>query len=310
MSEAWPEVMESEAFGSEGEAGEAYGGEAYGGEAYGGEAYGGEAYGGEAFSGEASAADRRRQQQQILLARRQAELRRRRQPLRPVPSRPAPAPRPAPGPRPIPTQTITALRSDVRDLNLETKVDLDNLRRAVAEANRRAARATYSALATTAVSQGLDTFESNLADHPFVRAAARAAPLAILPGDPRRKGVAGVLLHPAFIGGVLVGGIVILGRITTTSKEVRNINITNLSPLTRGDKGTFVGTPVDGSGRNVQGIKLTWSSSAPAILDVKEGGDFEALTRGPAVVTASTDGVQNSIGVIVVDPPAESGGGS
>ena len=295
MSEAWPEALESEALEStEGESEAA--GEAYGGEAYGGEAYGGEAISGEAGWGEASDADRRRRQQQILLARqRQAQLRRR------------PSPRPQ---RPVtPRQTIAALRTDVRDLNLETKLDMDNLRRAVAEARRRAARATYSAVATVAVSQGLDTFEANLANHPFVRATARWAPLAILPGDRQRKGLEGVLLHPAFIGGAVVTGIVVLGRVTTTSKEVRNINIPNPSPLTDGMTGNLVGIPVDGSGRTVQGINLTWTCTDQTVLSVTKGGGFKALSVGQVVVTASTDGVEQGIFVTVVAAPGGHGGG-
>ena len=52
----------------------------------------------------------------------------------------------------------------IRAVDLDNKVEQDSLRRAIERANRRAARATYSAVATGAVSQALDTYEANLKD--------------------------------------------------------------------------------------------------------------------------------------------------
>lgn len=59
--------------------------------------------------------------------------------------------------RPSPA-TITAIRA----VDLDNKVEQDSLRRLIEQANGRASRAAYSALATGAVGQALDTYEAKL----------------------------------------------------------------------------------------------------------------------------------------------------
>ena len=107
---------------------------------------------GEDFGEESRSGRRQRERQrQIMLARqRQAQLRRLRRP-------PSPTRRPVGVARPS-RPTITAIRA----LDLETRVGLDSLRRAVEESNRRANRATWAAVASTAVNQGLESFATNL----------------------------------------------------------------------------------------------------------------------------------------------------
>ena len=137
MSEAWVDSVDSEALG-EG----VYDSEALGEGAYDSEAYGEGAY--DAFGEESRSARRQRERQrQIVLARqRQAQLRQQRQP--------AQVQRPAPPAGPSQRQTITAIRF----LDPETKVGQDSLRRALEASNRRAARATWAAVASAAVDQG------------------------------------------------------------------------------------------------------------------------------------------------------------
>src|SRR6266700_5470167 len=166
MSETYPEAYESEAYEAYGEAG--YEGEAAGEAGYECEAgYEGEA-GYEAYGEDARSDARRRRerQRQIMLARqRQAQLR----------QRSAASPRrtaPPPGSR----QAIAAIRSDVRDMNLDSKVDLDSLRRALSEANRRGDQAMYASLHSILGNQALATYQPSLANHRVVSAAIRWAP--------------------------------------------------------------------------------------------------------------------------------------
>src|SRR5262249_4708629 len=147
MSEAWVDSVDSEALG-EG----AYDSEALGEGAYDSEAFGEGSY--DAFGEESRSARRQRERQrQIVLARqRHAQLRQQRTW--------AQIQRPAPPVGPGQRQAITAIRS----LDLETKVGQDSLRRALEASNRRAARATWAAIASAAVDQGIDTFGDDLKD--------------------------------------------------------------------------------------------------------------------------------------------------
>ena len=156
MSEATFDAVESEAFEAaeamfEGEAGEASSeGEATEQESY-------EGYPEDARSD----ARRRARQRQILLARqRQA------QPRRPAPS---PPPRRPAVTGPSQRQVMTAIRS----LDLDTKVELDSLRRALNEANRLAYRNAWAAEASVAASQVLDSFDTGLAPHDWAKALIR-----------------------------------------------------------------------------------------------------------------------------------------
>lgn len=286
MSEATIEAIESEAYGE----GEAIEGEAYEGEAYGEAGY--EAYGEDARS----RANRRARQRQIMLARQ-------RQQRRPV--RPMPMPMPSPV-RPDARAAVNAIRT----VDLEAKVAQDSLRRAIENANRRASRATYSALATAAIGQVLDTYEKNLDGHPFVRAAARFAPLAILPGDRERKGIEAVLLHPAFIGGALIGGIFVLGKFTTTSQDVHEIKIAVPNVVRDGDTGTLIATPVDRNGRTLTGVAVSWKSGEDTILMFTDpaAGKFKALKQGPVAVTVTAGDVSTSTALRVEANWATAGG--
>ena len=179
---------------------------------------------GEDFGEESRSARHRRERQrrarlarqrQIMLARqRQAQMRRRRRP-------PLPARRPVGAPRP----SRPAIRA-VRSLDLETKVELDSLRRAVEESNRRANRATWAAVAGTAVNQGLDSFSPNLTNQ-YVRAGARFAPLLLLSPQKKKGGAEGFVTDPRFIGGASILGIALLHNFTSRVHSVDS------SPLRR-----------------------------------------------------------------------------
>jgi hypothetical protein len=245
---------------------------------------------GEDFGEESGSARRQRQimlarqrqimlarQRQIMLARqRQAQIRRLRRP--PLPTRRAVgAPRPS-------QPTIRAIRS----LDLETKVELDSLRRAVEESNRRANRATWAAVAGTAVNQGLDSFSPNLTNQ-YLRAGARFTPLLFLSPKKKKGGVEGFVTDPRFLGGASILSIALLHNFTS---RVHSVAITlatgpvNAPAGTRPNKrvtvkGTLVATAKDRLGATVQNVPFTWASSPGTALNFPNTsiGDFEATFR-------------------------------
>ena len=214
MSETWTDAMDSEAY-------DAFGEGAYDSEAYGEGAYDSEAYGDASDEGlgeeSRSARRRRERQRQILQERqRQRQRQRRRKCARNGQCRQNRRPTRAAGPSP--RQTIAA----VRDLDLDTKVELDSLRRELEESNRRASRATWATVAGVAAAEVINQFDA-LENHPNVSAAI-PAPLCSC-CRPRSKGAEskGILLDPRVIGGAAVLGIALASRFTSTSKAVRKI---------------------------------------------------------------------------------------
>jgi hypothetical protein len=217
---------------------------------------------GEDFGEESRSARRRREQQrqrQIMLARqRQARLRRLRRP--PQLARRVGAP----------GSSRPAIRA-VQSLDLETKVGLDSLRRAVEESNRRAKLATWAAVAATAVDQGLDSFRANLTNQ-YVRAGARFAPLLLLSPQKRRGGAEGFVTDPRFIGGASILGIALLHNFTSA---VHSVVISQpAGDVTKPD--TLLATVKDRLGADVPNVPLTWKSLVPGALDFPPGstGNF------------------------------------
>jgi hypothetical protein len=283
MSEAAIEALESEAWeASEAEseaAGEALGGEAAG------EAGWGEGYGYDA---------RRRRQQQIMMAR-QAQQR-----------RPSPPPAPPPAPqRPgvtVPSQALRGVRSEVRSLDLETKVALDSLRSRLNEANRMAYRNAWAAEASVAASQVLDSFETGLAPHDWARALIRIAPTVfIAPGRPRGSGLERIVTDPRVAGSALLAGIFLVGHFRSASQGVADIVINPVPPgqLAAGQRGNLTGYAVDKQGNPIPGISITWSSQDPNILQVASDGAFNSQNAGPTLVIATGGGFTRRQQVIV-----------
>ena len=295
MSEATIEALESEAYEGEGEAyGEAgYGGEAYGEAGYGGEAYGEAGYEGEAY-GESARSDARRRrawqqrQRQILAARRAGQRRVPAPPLR----RPA-VTAPRPGQRPA----ITAVRS----VDLDTRMELDALRRQLAKARRNGNMAMYSAVLSALASQGIDTFGDRLEKHDVVKAALRAAPLGLLWPQSDKKGIEGVLLHPAFIGAAGIAAIVISGKVVNASHGVDSISVISPARVPAGGSAMLSAVPVNRKGNTVPNTPITWTSLTPDVATVDSSGSCAAVgAKGQqATITAAGGGATGRIVVNV-----------
>lgn len=285
MSEATFEAVESEVFEAAGEG--TFEGEAAEG-TFEGETVGEAQY--EGYPEDArSDARRRARQRQILLARqRQAQARR---PVRsPQPRRPVVT---APSQR----QAMTAIRS----LDLDTKVELDSLRRALNQANRLAYRNAWAAEASVAASQVLDSFDTGLAPHDWAKALIRGAPTLLLaPGKPRRPGLEGILFDPRVAGGLVLGGIWAVGHFRGQGQGVADIRIANPSPIGTGSNGTFTAIPVNSHGQTVTAT-ITWQSGNSDVLDVNQTtGNYQAgVNPGTANVTATVGNVSVPFSVTV-----------
>jgi len=229
---------------------------------------------GEEFGEESRSARRQRERQrQIMLARqRQAQIRRRQQ-------SPSPARRPV-GAADLSRPAITAIRS----LDLETKVGLDSLRREVEESNRRANRATWAAVASTAVDQGLESFHTNLTNQ-YVRAGARLAPLLFLSPAKKKGGAEGFVTDPRFIGGASILGIALLHNLTST---VHSVVISPIGTVT-GDR-TLSATAKGLLGISVPNVTFKWTSENEKVLKFEDStkGIFKYLLAPAANSTATT----------------------
>jgi len=291
MSEATIEALESEAY--EGE-GEAYGEGGFEGEAYGEGGFEGEAYGEGAYEayGESAKSDarRRRARQQQILAARRARQRR----------LPAPPPRrlAVTTPSPSQRQAMTAIRS--RDLDL--KMELDSLRRQLAKAQKNGNLAMYSAVASAVGSQSIDTYGDRLQKHDVVKAAIRAVPLGLLWPQHGKKGIEGVLLHPAFLGAVGIAAIVISGKVVSSPHAVDSISVVSPVNVPTEESVPLSAVAVDRKGNAVPNISITWTSLNPDVATVDSNGVCTGLAGGAdrqAVITAAGGGATGRIVVNV-----------
>jgi hypothetical protein len=299
MSETWADAMDSEAY-------DAFGEGAYDSEAYGEGAYDSEAYGDASDEGlgeeSRSARRRRERQRQILLERQRQRERQRlaqRRPQRPMRSERRPV-RPA---GPSPRQTIAAVRS----LDLDTKVELDSLRRAVEESNRRAARATWAAVASTSVDQGLASFFTDAQSHPYVAAGVRFAPLLFLSPEKKRGGVEGFATDPRVIGGAAILGIALLGTFRNRPQGVGSIAGLPNQPISVSISEP-AGNPVlnavalSRDGVQLPQTQLSWTSSNSNALAVDpSSGAMTPKQAGSSVVTAAAGGAASSVTVNVTE---------
>jgi len=292
MSEAAIEALESEAL--ESEAYEGY--EAYEGSE--GEALEGEAAG-EAGYGEAYRDDaRRRRQRQIMMARLAQQ---RRPPPRPQPPPPRRAIR-------VPSPAVREVRSEVRSLDLDTKVALDSLRRRLDKANRLAYRNAWAAEASAAASQVLDSFENGLEPHDWARALIRGAPtLLIAPGEQRKRGLEGWLLDPRVAGGALIAAIFAFGHFRNASRGASSVRVSpQTATITEGEQVNLFGVAVDGKGNPVANVIPSWQSqdSNIAKLDSTTGASVvcTGVKAGNTLITVTGGGVGGSIPVTVELP--------
>ncbi|HEY3002747.1 MAG TPA: Ig-like domain-containing protein [Kribbellaceae bacterium] len=248
---------------------------------------------GEAYDDE-SRASRRRER-----ARRLAVLRRRDQARRVAQLSSA-------GNRPVAQQAARA----VADLDVETKVQRDEFRSALAAVNRRAVWAGWSAAGTALLEGGFRAFGTP--DNKFVEAGIRAVPLLpLLAGTPRGSGAAGILTSPPAIG---IGGLLALAFIAdrrANDSAVRQIEILGPTTLVSGKRDVFVADVLDGRG-HVLGTAVSWKSDKPEVAAINPTtGEIVAVALGVTVIHAIAGDVDRKFRLeVVVDPAAVAGDGA
>lgn len=207
------------------------------------------------------------------------------------------ATRPAP---PTARQTVTA----IRNLDLETKVGQDSLRAKIERANRRAARANYATVASVAIAQALDTFESDLASHNIVRAGLRAAPLLALSQERRRPGARGVLLDHRLLGGAAVASILAIDHFRNHRDRVHDIEIDTRAIDSSIGNGVLLAVAVDKNG-NDTGVDVTWSPTNDGTFDLSKDGTFNVrqVASATSVKVTATAGDTSRTKFIRLTPP-------
>ena len=75
----------------------------------------------------------------------------------------------------------------------------------------------------------------------------------------------------------------------TVEQAVSAVNLeTDSVTITVGDTLRLAATPTDANGHTVSGAAIKWSSSAPGVASVNTSGLVRGISRGKAVVTASS----------------------
>jgi uncharacterized protein YjdB len=74
---------------------------------------------------------------------------------------------------------------------------------------------------------------------------------------------------------------------------------TNDLTLTIGDTATVVATPIDRNGNALAGRTITWIAADPTIASVSASGLVTAVASGNSTITATCDGVSDTLPVTV-----------
>jgi hypothetical protein len=271
MSEATIEAFESESWDSMGEA--ASEGEGAGETLYEGETAGENAY-------DSSGEDVRSYPRSRARRIRDARQAQRGRPLPPTPARRGVVS------APIRRPTITAVRS----VDLDTRAELDSMRRALARARRNGDMAMYSAVLSALASQGIDTFGNHLGNHDVVKAVFRTAPLALLWPQKPRRGIEGILVHPAFVGAAGIAAIVISGKFVNASHGVDTISVDGPDEISIGRGAEQLSAVASDRKGNTVAIEFTWKPVDSNIAQVDRNGVVTGVTAGKGTYIEASGG--------------------
>jgi len=251
--------------------------------------------GGEAYDDESRASTQRRRER----ARRLARLRQRDQARRLAQVRGA-------GNRPVAQQAARA----VADLDVETKVQGDEFRSALAAVNRRATWAGWSAAGAVLVEGGLRAFGTP--DNKFVEAGVRALPLLpLIAGTPRGSGLGGILTSPPAIGIGGLLGLAFLADRRANDSAVRQVDILGPATLVSGKRDVFVADVLDARGHPLA-TAVGWKSDRTDVAEINPttGEIVGGKTPGVTVIHAIAGGVDRKFRLeVVADPAAVAGDG-
>lgn len=284
MSETWVDAVETDAFEDVGEG--AFGSEDTGEGIYGSE----DTWEG---LGEESRSARRRRQRQIMLARQRQQQAQMRRPGRP----PSPTQRPTRPAAPSSRQTIRAIQS----MDLETKVELDSLRRRLEESDRRARRGNWATIAGVAAAEVINQFDT-LENHPNVSAAILGAPLLLLSPEKQRSGIEGFLLDPRVIGGAAVVGIAVASRWRNATHGPGRIQFVGAERVKAGNSGSVTGLAFDHNDNYLSDAAVTYTAVPPGILNISASDGTYTTTAGNTgeVVVIARSGEASSTTTVTV----------
>jgi hypothetical protein len=186
------------------------------------------------------------------------------------------------------------------DLDLETKMALDTLRRRLHEANRIAYRNAWAAEASAAASQVLDSFENGLKPYDWARALIRGAPTLLLsPGKPTKPGLQGLLFDPRVGGSAALAVIFAIGHFRGATQGVDSIKIYPPNPSAAHDGGTVVlnAQPIDKKGNPVPNVTPapSWSSSATSIVSLGTATNTDTLSTVTCTSGSGTAAAQGAL---------------
>lgn len=198
--------------------------------------------------------------------------------------------------RPAPRTAAAA----VRQLDLDTRLQTDTIRRALLDQDRRASRAEIASVASVVGGQVQNSF-GDVFRNVWARAALSFAPLLIL--SPRRRGTGfgAVARDPRFVGGLVVAGVVLAGERRDRAAVVQKLNVVSVPTLVSGTSLPFFADPIDKSGAVIADRSVTWTTSNRNVADVDPltGVVSAGEQTGPVIITATVDGVVARVPLVV-----------
>ena len=198
-----------------------------------------------------------------------------------------------------PAQRATAATARaVRTLDLETKVQEDTFRNAIAAQNKRMSRGEYAAVAGAAVNQFIESFDAP--DNPYARAALRFSPLLLLAPQRKGRGVEGLIKDPRVIGGAAVAALVFAGENRSKLNKAREIRILQPPDVAKNATHQMIADVLDGRGANLPNEKITWEATGAATINADTGVVTAGAAAGLAVITARSGDLRNHANLKVV----------
>jgi hypothetical protein len=177
-------------------------------------------------------------------------------------------------------------------------VEQDSLRRAIEESNRRATRATWAAVASATVDQGLATFSDDLKKlPPYVTAGARFAPLLLLSPQRKRGGFEGFVTDPRFVGGAGILGFAILGHLRSRPSGADQVVITSAASVKSGD--TLSAIALDRNGNVLTNVTIAWVSGSSKLTVDPKSGVVTGKSGAKGKVIAFAGGKRDSLDVTI-----------
>jgi hypothetical protein len=188
----------------------------------------------------------------------------------------------------------------IQHLDVETKVQDDRFRSAMAAANRRMNKADYAAVGGAAINQFIDSFKAP--DNPYFKAALRFSPLLLLAPQRHGTGMEGFLRDPRVIGGAAVAAITVIGENRNKLSAVKSIDVLVPPDIAMGTPRKLIGDAFDLRGHRIDAA-IKWESADPTTIATIDptSGLLTPVSAGTTVITARSDEVIRRVMVTVAD---------